>query len=84
MCLVWLYFVFFFFCFFFQAEEGIRGRTVTGGSDVCSSDRVVHCPHIFVFFFKEKTAYELATDWSSDVCLPICCLNEPTPFLGSR
>ena len=25
-----------------------------------------------VFFFKQKTAYEIGTgDWSSDVCLPI-------------
>src|SRR5688572_6291203 len=27
-----------FFCFFFQAEDGIRDLTVTGVSDVCSSD----------------------------------------------
>src|SRR6266516_5926940 len=26
------------FIFFFQAEDGIRDRTVTGSSDVCSSD----------------------------------------------
>ena len=28
-----------------------------------------------VFFFKQKTAYEIGTgDWSSDVCLPISSL----------
>ena len=28
---------------------------------------------ILVFFFKQKTAYEVAIgDWSSDVCSPIC------------
>ena len=27
-----------FFCFFFKAEDGIRGRTVTGVQTVCSSD----------------------------------------------
>src|SRR3546814_2405251 len=33
---------------------------------------VVMC---FVFFFKQKTAYEMRiSDWSSDVALPICAL----------
>src|SRR3546814_3164729 len=28
---------------------------------------------VFFFFFKQKTAYEMRiSDWSSDVCLPIC------------
>src|SRR5437763_8758468 len=31
-------YVFFFFFFFFQAEDGIRDTSVTGSSDVCSSD----------------------------------------------
>src|SRR5689334_24063720 len=30
--------ILFFFFFFFQAEDGIRDGTVTGVSDVCSSD----------------------------------------------
>src|SRR6056297_3809706 len=34
-----------------------------------SSQRVLY---LVVFFFKQKTAYEiLRSDWSSDVCLPI-------------
>src|SRR5438309_5459674 len=42
LCLFLLFFLFvfcvFFFFFFFQAEDGIRDGTVTGSSDVCSSD----------------------------------------------
>src|SRR3546814_4850288 len=31
--------------------------------------------YLYVFFFKQKTAYEMRiSDWSSDVCLPICYL----------
>ena len=45
-----------FLFFFFQAEDGIRDWSVTG---------VQTC----VFFFKQKTAYEIRNcDWSSDVC----------------
>src|SRR3546814_4448715 len=30
---------------------------------------VVCCMYIFIFFFKQKTAYEMRiSDWSSDVC----------------
>src|SRR3546814_12488613 len=30
---------------------------------------VVSCPLLYIFFFKQKTAYEmLISDWSSDVC----------------
>src|SRR5699024_11928414 len=32
-----------FFYFFFQAEDGIRDRNVTGVSDVCSSDLAACC-----------------------------------------
>src|SRR3546814_3528185 len=32
-------------------------------------DLVVFCVDLFVFFFKQKTAYEMRiSDWSSDVC----------------
>src|SRR3546814_9025077 len=30
---------------------------------------IVYCHHKFIFFFKQKTAYEMRiSDWSSDVC----------------
>src|SRR3546814_7268339 len=38
---------------------------------------------VFIFFFKQKTAYEMRiSDWSSDVCssdLPMSCGYSPTP-----
>src|SRR3546814_1478728 len=40
-------------------------------SDVCTFDVdiVVICSVVAVFFFKQKTAYEMRiSDWSSDVC----------------
>src|SRR6266542_6417074 len=44
-CFFYIYFFFFYqidarmsVFFFFQAEDGIRDATVTGSSDVCSSD----------------------------------------------
>src|SRR3546814_2246340 len=37
----------------------------------------------FFFFFKQKTAYEMRiSDWSSDVCLPICVAPERLVFAG--
>src|SRR5438067_3721395 len=38
LCLFFDYCLIFFIIFFFQAEDGIRDRNVTGVSDVCSSD----------------------------------------------
>src|SRR2546430_4837876 len=35
------------------------------GWNVCSS---ALCPYAALFFFKQKTAYEIDCDWSSDVC----------------
>ena len=35
------------FVFFFQAEDGIRDRDVTGSSDVCSSDLLVNAAYRF-------------------------------------
>src|SRR3546814_8949667 len=30
---------------------------------------LIVCFHVFIFFFKQKTAYEMRiSDWSSDVC----------------
>src|SRR3546814_20208572 len=42
--------------------------------------------YVFVFFFKQKTAYEMRiSDWSSDVCssdLPLCVA--PISFIASN
>src|SRR3546814_8619419 len=45
---------------------------------------------VFIFFFKQKTAYEMRiSDWSSDVCssdlpsLPTPCLQADGRFIGS-
>src|SRR6056297_3762567 len=39
------------------------------GKRSCSWRLRFHSPFLFVFFFKQKTAYEiLRSDWSSDVC----------------
>src|SRR5690554_7561036 len=36
----------------------------------------------YIFFFKQKTAYEMRTDWSSDVCSSD--LGGPSPILKFR
>src|SRR3546814_2443921 len=36
---------------------------------ICKIDEFVACVIVYVFFFKQKTAYEMRiSDWSSDVC----------------
>src|SRR3546814_10725911 len=46
---------------------------------VCSCYFVGFCIVLFVFFFKQKTAYEMRiSDWSSDVCSSD--LGDATPF----
>ena len=53
--------------FFLHAEDGIRDRWVNG-VQTCELQILVV---LVVFFFKQKTAYELCgRDWSSDVCSP--------------
>src|SRR3546814_7029859 len=44
------------------------------------------CVRVFVFFFKQKTAYEMRiSDWSSDVCSSdLVDRNEPTVILTVR
>src|SRR3546814_7142623 len=43
-----------------------------------------HRLYSFVFFFKQKTAYEMRiSDWSSDVCLPISGSQAPILYVIS-
>src|SRR3546814_9516536 len=41
--------------------------------------------YVFVFFFKQKTAYEMRiSDWSSDVCSSDLTARRRTPLLGRQ
>ena len=49
----------------------------------------MYCFHVvlflYVFFFKQKTAYEIGTgDWSSDVCSSDLKPVNSSPFEGNR
>src|SRR3546814_4644736 len=52
---------------------------------------MLHCLYVlFVFFFKQKTAYEMRiSDWSSDVCSsdlirPARCISDETKISDAR
>jgi len=42
------------------------------GAEMCAVSCLINMKYLNVFFFKQKTAYEIGTgDWSSDGALPI-------------
>src|SRR5436309_5907134 len=45
-------------------KYGVKSNPLTTGNTTCYIDH----PLFLFFFFKQKTAYEISRDWSSDVC----------------